>query len=327
MNLLSNLRLFGLSALVSVAASGCVFSIGDGNPNSDSGSVGNGSVPGNNQQPRPTVPGADCGFNGVVSQTLECVCKTGFSWCDPSIDPGPRGRNHCCAGEAPSGSKACDSGSNNILIPNKQGQGQMQCVCIEGFDWCDQKDEKNLNCCALENEKVEPGTLPNLNESCDPTQVASWCSHTESQGPVGSRSFSCVDGKWVEVTSGLDEQCRLEGYNFSYGCSHVPGTTTSAAFSKLLCGFGPGTACKSTDAESCSDDESQLRYCLHNRLTAEQCAPKEGETCKTENGNEFENGKCGSQGGRLSCLCYDDEPSDTTTGGGDTGSTGTGTGT
>lgn len=322
MTLLSNLRLFGLSALVTVAASGCVFSIGDGS--SDNGSTGQspGFFPDANPS-TPTVPGADCGYNGIVSQTLECVCKAGFSWCDPTLDPGPRGRHQCCPGAAPAESRACDSGSNNLLVPN--AQGEMECRCIMDFDWCN-NDETDLNCCAVNKDVETPGTLPNPQESCDPATVASWCTHTESQGPVGSQSFSCVDGQWVDVTSGLDEQCRLEGFDFSFGCAHVPGDGNVQPYSKLLCGFGPGTPCESTTPDVCSDDETQLLYCFHKRLVAEQCTPKEGETCKTQDNKEFEFGKCGSQGGRLSCLCFDEEPSDTTTTGGDAGSTATGTG-
>lgn len=324
MNLFSNLRLIGLSALVTFASSGCVLSLG-GDPGDSQGNTGTSKGP--------KAEGQSCGLHAVLSATLECKCQTGHSWCDPRLDPGSGGRNNCCVGTAPEGSRACEAGSNNILLDKGTPDlSDDQCVCIQGFDWCN-NDTNDLNCCYNGSTGqpgtgggTDPGKIPEPNQSCDPATDTSWCSHTEAQGPEGSRSFSCVNGVWVDATKSLDEQCRLDTYDFAYGCVYVAPTATKKAYNRLMCGAGPGTACNNDDADSCSDDESQLLYCEYGRLSAEQCAPKKGEACKTKDNKEFEFGKCGSQNGRLSCLCYDEDPGETSTGG-DTGTGDTGTGT
>lgn len=328
MNLFSNLRLIGLSALVTFASSGCVLSLGndpgDGNGQGDGGTS---TLPNN-----PKAAGQSCGLNAVLSSNLDCVCQAGHSWCDPRLDPGSGGRNNCCVGQAPSGSQACESGSNNILLDKGTVDPKDdQCVCIQGFDWCNAVDTTDLNCCYNSSTQpgtggTDPGKVPEPNQSCDPATDTSWCSHTEAQGPQGSRSFSCVNGVWVDATPSLDEQCKLDAYDFAYGCVYVAPKGNDKAYNKLMCGVGPGTDCDNNDADSCSDDESQLLYCEYGKLSAEQCAPKEGEACKTKDNKEFEFGKCGSQNGRLSCLCYDEDPGESTTTGGETEGAGSGTG-
>lgn len=289
MKALTDLRLFLISGLFALSTTSCVFSFGDG---TDKDSNNNNSVGKANA----------CGLHSSLNAANQCVCETGYSWCDPAIDSGPNGRHNCCADTQ---LKPCPQGKNNHV--NAQGV----CHCLSGFEWCDKSNRNDFNCCEVKGgsssgdngQAVHPGP----NETCDPNKALVWCSHDTKMGPAGSTYYVCENNRWVDRTNTLDEECKRENSDFAYGCMY-DASNPQKPETRVVCGSGPGTTCTNTTADACNEDKSALHYCKYGRLTKEQCKPTAGMPCKTPDGKEFEFGICGEQDGKLSCLCSDNDP-------------------
>jgi hypothetical protein len=298
-------RLASLFGFFSAFALGCVISIGGDD-------AGNGG----------------CG-GPLDHNDANCVCDNGYERCNAS-------GTDCCLKQPKPGT--CDD-------PNSELQGD-QCYCKIGYTWCTD-DPNDLSCCEDPGQTsngtggaTDGGTggttsdVPTTSAgttggpavcndvktpdgSCMDGQVA--CSHSKDTcTPEGSIYYVCVGGMWVDQTDTLDAQCKLEQYDFSYGC------VDTAEGVEIDCGEGSGTACQS--APSSCLDSNVLASCQWGKQSETDCFKQCTEI--GEMGVLYDFGSCDLDGMTMEykCLCCDEGDQDCPINGGGT-STGGGSST
>ncbi len=298
-------RLASLFGFFSAFALGCVISIGGDD-------AGNGG----------------CG-GPLDHNDANCVCDNGYERCNAS-------GTDCCLKQPKPGT--CDD-------PNSELQGD-QCYCKIGYTWCTD-DPNDLSCCEDPGQTsngtggaTDGGTggttsdVPTTSAgttggpavcndvktpdgSCTDGQVA--CSHSKDTcTPEGSIYYVCVGGMWVDQTDTLDAQCKLEQYDFAYGCVDTPDGV------EIDCGEGSGTACQGVPS-SCLDS-NVLASCQWGKQSETDCLKKCTET-GDEMGVLYDFGSCDLDMGTMEykCLCCDEGDADCPINGGGT-STGGSTG-
>ena len=257
------------------------------------------------------APSTECG--GVLSHSEmvgdDCVCDAGYEWCNPGVEDD----YSCCEYEEP-----CASGENNHLDENQQ------CECDPGFTWCSPDDLEDLNCCAIDPDSGTDGTdsasgdgdgdtsgtgdgdgdtgtdgvLPP--EDCTPEQEGSfWCTHTVAMGPVGSQTFECIDGLWVENPEWPELDCTSSDFDFGVGCVY----DEELMEYQSVCEYGPGDPCdEGTYAPNCGDSDLLLE-CFYTKVKSTSCQ----EFCETIGvmGMTFEMGICEEVDGVSDCSCFD----------------------
>lgn len=242
-------RLASLFGFFSAFALGCVISIGGDD-------AGNGG----------------CG-GPLDHNDANCVCDNGYERCNAS-------GTDCCLKQPKPGT--CDD-------PNSELQGD-QCYCKIGYTWCTD-DPNDLSCCEDPGQTsngtggaTDGGTggttsdVPTTSAgttggpavcndvktpdgSCMDGQVA--CSHPDTCTPEGSIYYVCENSMWVDQTSTLDQQCKLDGYDFGYGC------LDTAEGVAVYCGEGSGTACQG--APSSCLDSNVLASCTYGKQSETDC--------------------------------------------------------
>ncbi|MFZ6180704.1 hypothetical protein [Nannocystis pusilla] len=246
----------------------------------------------------------ECG-SLLANNDADCVCNSGFERCDPG-DPDS---TDCCAKQG--------MGDGECPDPNSS-PANGQCFCNLGYAWCNPDDPNDLSCCVdpdqttatpteatsdATGEPTSDGTsggeaCPDAVEppaSCDEASESFFCTNPSSCGPQGGAQYYCEGGVWVLDTS-LDDTCKLDGYDFAYGCVD-DGTTVYAE-----CGSGSGAAC-SGDEPSCLD-ASTWATCKWGKTTEVDCfvfCTEEGD----EMGATYDHGACELQDGDAVCVCCD----------------------
>ncbi|MCY1008730.1 hypothetical protein OV079_24855 [Nannocystis pusilla] len=195
----------------------------------------------------------DCG-SLLANNDANCVCNPGYERCNPNTDD-----TDCCEKEGKGGE--CE--------PNSTLSGD-QCFCDVGYTWCNPSDDADLTCC-LDDGQTSQGTdgtatdgtdgttteqIPTTSvgttgepeecldaveppASCNPDTESFFCTNPDTCGPYGSKQYYCEGGVWVEDTT-LDDTCKLDGYDFSYGC------VDDGMNIFTECGSGSGAACSGT---------------------------------------------------------------------------------
>jgi hypothetical protein len=308
-------RLASLFGFASAFALGCVISIG---PGGDDAGV------------------HECG-SLLANNNADCSCLPDHERCNPN-DPDD---TDCCPREPKPGT--CDD-------PNSSLVGD-ECFCNIGWAWCS-SDPNDLSCCedpgqtsqgtgtatdsgtggtTMEVPTTSEGTTGAPQEcaskatppgSCDEAAEAFFCTNpAPACTPYDSQYYVCEGGVYVDQTASMDEQCQLDGYDFSYGCVDENGSVF------VECGNGSGDACNG-GAASCLDDKV-LAQCKWGKQSETDCFVQ----C-TEIGDAdmvlYDFGSCGEQDGEIVCRCCDEGDEDCpinepeTTGDGSTGDGSTG---
>lgn len=261
-----------------------------------------------------SIGGDDAGSNGcgglLDHNDANCVCDDGYERCN---DTG----TDCCLKEPKGGT--CDD-VNSELVGD-------QCYCKVGYSWCT-ADPNDLSCCEDPGQTSNgtsggtdgatsgtTGDVPTTSAgttgpavcddvktpdgACEDGQVA--CSHPDTCSPEGSIFYGCVGGQWVDQTDTLDQQCKLDGYDFGYGCVD---TDQGVA---IDCGTGSGTPCQG--APSSCIDSNVLASCTYGKQSETDCFTK----CTVEgiDGVLYEYGSCDidPRSQAFACVCCDsDDP-------------------
>ncbi|WP_096330610.1 hypothetical protein [Nannocystis exedens] len=245
----------------------------------------------------------ECG-SLLANNDENCVCSPGYERCDPD-DPNS---TDCCEEPGMGDGECPDPNSSSV---------DGQCYCDVGYTWCDPDDPADLSCCVdpgqttatptegtsdATGEPTSDGTGGDMcpgavgpPPSCDEDSESFFCTHPSSCGPQGSAHYYCEGGVWVEDTS-LDDTCKLDGYDFAYGCVDDGGTIF------VECGSGSGAAC-SGEAPSCLDANTWAG-CKWGKTTEVDCFV----VC-TEIGDDmgatYDHGACEVQDGEAVCACCD----------------------
>jgi len=237
----------------------------------------------------------------------DCVCEDGYDWCEPTIADDYT----CCEFEV-----ACASGSNNHL------DNADNCVCDSGYTWCDPTDIDNLDCCPVGNEDggtgstsgdgdgdtgtgdgdgdtgTGDGVLPP--DECEPEQEGSfWCTNTDSMGPIGSQTFECIEGLWVENPGWPELDCTSSDYDFGVGCVF----NEELMEYQSVCGYGPGDPCDQDEYTANCGDSDSLLECFYTKVQSTSCQ----DFCENTGvgGETFEMGICEEVDGVSDCSCFD----------------------
>lgn len=309
-------RLASLFGFVSAFALGCVISIG---PGGDDAGV------------------HECG-SLLANNDADCNCLPGHERCNPN-DPDD---TDCCEKEPKPGT--CDD-PNSQLVDG-------ECYCNEGYTWCSD-DPADLSCCEDPGQtsqgtggETDSGTggttqdVPTTSEgttgapmeceskatppaACDEASGAFFCTNPGEPvcTPYGSQYYVCEGGVYVDQSASMDELCKLDGYDFSYGCVDDPDDGVI-----VECGNGSGDACGGGSG-SCLDDNT-LAECKWGKQSETDCLVQCTEIGDSE-GVLYDFGSCGEQDGVVACLCCDEgdegcpiNEGGTSTGGDTGGSTG-----
>ncbi|PCC73354.1 hypothetical protein SAMN02745121_02917 [Nannocystis exedens] len=253
----------------------------------------------------------DCG-SLLANNDANCVCNPGYERCNPGTDD-----TDCCEKEGKGGE--CE--------PNSTLSGD-QCFCDVGYTWCNPDDDADLTCCpddgqtsqgtdgtatdsstdGTTTEQIPTTSVGTTGEpeecleaveppgTCNPDTESFFCTNPDTCGPYGSKQYYCEGGVWVEDTT-LDDTCKLDGYDFSYGC------VDDGMNIYTECGSGSGAAC-SGEAPSCLDANTWAG-CKWGKTTEADCF-----TLCTEIGDDmgatYDFGSCEVQDGLAVCACCDE---------------------
>ncbi len=261
-------RLSALTTFLSSLALGCVITLGENGKTAE-----------------------ECPDDNSTLSDGKCYCKAFYDWCHPDDlndltcceDTTTSNSNSNSNGTTSNGSNtATDSGTTQdptggttVDVPttsDSQGTTGAPIDCSVTTDppaSCDEANE-NFLCIAADNA------------ACD---------------VEGSKYYVCQGGVWVENTTDGDASCKSDGYDFSFGCKD---NGTSVDF---ICGTGPGSACTTGEANSCST-ETVLDSCVLGKLSATDCTAYCMEV-GDDMGVTYDYGYCGDQRG-ITCICCDE---------------------
>ncbi len=239
-----------------------------------------------------------------------------------------------------------------------------KCFCDFGYDWCDENDNSNLDCCVSQTTNGNDDTSNNTNNQTDDgTTTDDPTSGTTEDVPTTSNSGTTGDPLECTVDASPPASCDANTENFL--CLQASNPECSSVGSKFYicengtwvedpsgpdenckadgfdfgygcldidmmvqfeCGIGPGTDC--SEGPTTCDGETKLEECYLGKLNVTDCEAycmEVGDGMMT-----FDYGFCGEQDGANACLCCDEGDegcpiNEGTTDGGETTSGDTGT--